>query len=82
MEKIKICLIIEKDESLWQSILIRLRMCGFKWYRTGIPLDDLRHVKSIIQYGGKGLGINTLDKTVAWTREPTKHYDYFIEVIK
>ena len=82
MEKIEICLIIEKDESLWQRILIRLHMCGFKWYRTGMPLDDIRHVKSIIQYGGKGLGINFKDKTVGWTSEPTRHYNYFIEVKK
>ena len=82
MEKIEICLIIEKDKNLWQRILIHLHMCGFKWYRTGMPLDDIRHVKGIIQYGGKGLGINILDKTVTWTCEPTKHYDYFIKVVK
>ena len=82
MEKIEICLIIEKDESLWQSILIRLHICGFKWYRTGTSLDDVRHVKGIIQNGGKGLGVNALDKTVAWTSMPSKHYNYCIEVKK
>lgn len=82
MEKIGICLIIEEDESLWQRVLIRLHMCGFKWYKTGMPLDDIRHVKGIIRYGGKGLSINAMDKTVAWTSMPSKHYDYFIEVKK
>lgn len=82
MEKIGICLIIEKDKDLWQRILIRLHMCGFKWYRTGMPLDDIRFVKGMVQYGAKGLGINFKDKTVTWTSEPTKHYSYFIEVVK
>ena len=78
----RICLTIKPDIELWQSVLIRLNMCGFKWYRTGMPLDDIRHVKGIVQYGAKGLGINFKDKTVAWTAEPTRHYSYFIEVVK
>lgn len=78
----RICLIIKPDIDLWQSVLIRLHMRGFKWYRTGMPLDNFHHLKDIIKYGGIGLGIDILDKTVAWTHKPTKYYDYYIEVKK
>ena len=79
----KICLTIEKDKDLWQSILIRLHMLGFKWHRTGQRLDDFRFLDGILfRVGAKGLGVNFKDKTVAWTYEPSKHYNYFIEVKK
>ncbi len=77
----EICLIIEQDTNLWQSVLICLHMRGFKWYRTGMPLNNFHHLKDIAKYNGKGLGINFKDKTVAWTTI-TQIYDYCIEVKK
>lgn len=78
----KICLTIEKDRELWQSTLMHLHMCGFKWHRTGTPLDDFNSLNKMLAYGAKGIDINFKDKTVAWTSELFRSYDYCIEVKK
>ena len=77
-----ICLIIEEDKYLWTAALHRLHLMEFKWYRTGYPLNDFHFLDGMLKAGAKGLGVNCKDKTVAWTSNPTKHYDYFIEVVK
>lgn len=77
-----ICLIIEGDRLLWMATLCKLHTLGFRWYRTGRPLDEFPYLDGMFKAGAKGLGVNFKDKTVAWTSKPVEHYEYFIEVVK
>jgi hypothetical protein len=45
-------------------------------------LDEFHFVDGMLRLGAKGLGVNFKDKTVAWTTDSSKYYDYFIEVKK
>ena len=78
-----ICLIIEENNKLlWMATLCKLHTLGFRWYRTELPLNEFSYLDDMLKAGAKGLGVNFKDKTIAWTSAPTKHYDYFIQVIK
>ena len=78
-----ICLVIEENNKyLWAATFHRLHSLGFKWYRTGHPLNEFYFLDGMLKAGAKGIGVNFKDKTVAWTSEPSKYYNYFIEVVK
>ena len=43
---------------------------------------EFHFLDGMLKAGAKGIGVNFKDKTVAWTSEPSKYYNYFIKVEK